>query len=72
MAQRPQGESVPLWARLTVALGILLLWGSSVVWDMANKSYETPLPVHGLAGVGVSFVFGREFGRVVREKINGS
>lgn len=69
MASRPD-DSLPLWLKLGIALLVLGLWGVSVLYDMASNSYETPLPVHGIAGVVVSFIFGREVGRAVRERLD--
>lgn len=67
----PRDDALPLWLKLGVALGVLGLWAVSVVFDMASTSYETPVPVHGVALVVVSFIFGREVGRAVRERIDG-
>lgn len=62
---------LPLWLKLGIALGVLGLWAASVLFDMASATYETPVPVHAIAGIVVSFIFGREVGRAVRERIEG-
>lgn len=69
MASRPD-DALPLWLKLGIALLVLGLWGVSVLFDMANADYETPIPVHAIAGVVVSFIFGREVGRAVRDRID--
>lgn len=62
-------DSLPLWLKLGIALGVLGLWAVSVLFDMASTTYETPAPIHVIAGIVVSFIFGREVGRAVRERI---
>lgn len=68
MASRPD-DSLPLWFRLAIALGVLIIWGASVLVDMSSALYETPVPLHAIAAIVVSFIFGREVGRAVRDRI---
>lgn len=64
-------DALPLWLKLGIALGVLGLWATSVLFDMASSAYETPVPIHGIAAIVVSFIFGREVGRAVRDRIEG-
>lgn len=63
-------DALPLWLKLGIALIVLGVWAVSVLFDMARADYETPVPVHAIAGIVVSFIFGREVGRAVRDRID--
>lgn len=46
-----------------VLLVVTLIWAISVVFDIANPEYETPVVIHGLMGAIVGFFYKPALGR---------
>lgn len=57
VARRFKGIDRNTDTRTIITFVVLLLWASSVVFDMVSVTYETPFAIHGIFGAIVGFFY---------------